>query len=276
MAAEQTGGRPLLAVRGLTKVFPGQVALDRVDLTLSAGRIRALVGQNGSGKSTLIKILAGYHRPTNCDQALLHTDAGEVPIELGDPRTPDVAGMRFVHQDLALVDTLSAVENIAIGSGFLTRGVRIDWRREEERARADVADLGFASFSVTTPVGRLAPSQRTIVALARAMRGWRDGASLLVLDEPTASLPHDDVEQLFQGIRRLRERGVAILYVSHHLDEVFEIADEVTVLRDGRVVATEPVDALTHERLIELMIGHKLETRCATAGNADTTPLLSA
>jgi len=152
MAAEQTGGRPLLAVRGLTKVFPGQVALDRVDLTLSAGRIRALVGQNGSGKSTLIKILAGYHRPTNCDQALLHTDAGEVPIELGDPRTPDVAGMRFVHQDLALVDTLSAVENIAIGSGFLTRGVRIDWRREEERARADVADLGFASFSVTTPV----------------------------------------------------------------------------------------------------------------------------
>ena len=255
--------RPLLTITGLSKVFPGQVALDGVDLELAAGRTRALVGQNGSGKSTLIKVLAGYHAPTQLDSVILHTNSGDVALDLGDPQASGEAGIRFVHQDLALVDTLSALENIALGSGFVLRSGLIDWKREAARARTDLGELGFAGFSLTTPVGQLSPAQRTIVALARAMRGWRDGASLLVLDEPTASLPYDDVEQLFDGIRRLKERGVAILYVSHHLDEVFEIADEVTVFRDGRVVTTEPVDALDHDRLIELMIGHKLETRAS-------------
>lgn len=252
---------PLLSINGLTKVFPGQVALDDVDIELTAGRTRALVGQNGSGKSTLIKILAGYHDPTSVRQALMRTAEGQRPLALGDSHAAHEAGIRFVHQDLALVDTLSTLENIALGSGYLTRRVRIDWKREAERAEADLHDLGFADFPVTAPVGSLEPSQRTAVALARAMRGWQEGASLLVLDEPTASLPHDDVERLFEAVRRLKARGVAILYVSHHLDEVFEIADEVTVLRDGKVVTTLTIGDLDRGRLIELVIGHRLKSR---------------
>jgi len=263
---------PLLSIKGLTKVFPGQVALDDVHVELTAGRTRALVGQNGSGKSTLIKVLAGYHQPTSVQSAVMSTADGQRPLALGDSNAAHEAGIRFVHQDLALVDTLSTVENIALGSGYLTRRGHIDWKGEAERARADLRDLGFPNFPVTALVGTLEPSQRTAVALARAMRGWQDGASLLVLDEPTASLPHDEVERLFEAVRRLKERGVAILYVSHHLDEVFEIADEVTVLRDGRVVATLTIGDLDRGRLIELLIGHRLESRqpaAARAGRGD-------
>jgi ribose transport system ATP-binding protein len=122
-----------------------------------------------------------------------------------------------------------------------------------------LAGLGFTDINVDVPVAMLAPSQRTAVAIARALVGWEDGAHLLVLDEPTASLPGDDVQRLFAAVRRLKERGVSILYVSHHLDEVFEIADEVTILRDGVRVTTTSIGDLDHERLIELMIGHRLE-----------------
>lgn len=266
---------PLLVIEHLSKVFPGQVALDDVDLVVGAGTTHALVGQNGSGKSTLIKVLAGYHEPTSEPTATIHTASGDRPLRLGDGTAAEAAGIRFVHQDLGLVDMLSAVENIAMGSGFLTgRMKRINWKAETRRAQADLADIGFDDFAVTAPVVTLAPSQRTAVALARAMRGWEDGATLLVLDEPTASLPDDDVQRLFDAIRRLKARGVAILYVSHHLDEVFAIADEVTVLRDGKRVATLPIGELDKGRLIELMIGHKLVTRQASEFVAGGVPLL--
>ena len=267
---------------GLSKAFPGQVALDNVDLTVRAGSTHALVGQNGSGKSTLIKILAGYHQPTGESRAVITTEGlGEHELPLGDSKAAEHAGIRFVHQDLGLVDMLSSVENIALGGGFLTRqGGRIDWKAETRRAIRDLADLGFDDFSVTIPVGMLAPSQRTAVAVARALRGWEKGttvhgwemgATLLVLDEPTASLPHTDVQRLFDAIHRLKAKGVAILYVSHHLDEVFAIADEVTVLRDGQHITTEPIGNLSHDRLIELMIGHKLVAKRNTrpAGNGN-------
>lgn len=250
---------PLLTIEHLTKVFPGQVALDDVHLTIMAGTTHALVGQNGSGKSTLIKILAGYHEPTGGPTATMHLGDALTELKLGDGRAADLAGIRFVHQDLGLVDAVSSVENLSLGGGYATRFGRINWKAETSRAAAELAALGFDDFDVRSPVGTLTPSQKTAVALARALRGWQDGATLLVLDEPTASLPGADVQRLFQAIRRLKERGVAILYVSHHLEEVFEIADEVTVLRDGRNVATLPVDDLDHERLIELMVGHVVD-----------------
>jgi ribose transport system ATP-binding protein len=262
--------QPLLTIEHLTKVFPGQVALDDVSLTINAGRTHALVGQNGSGKSTLIKILAGYHQPTGEPTATYFGSEGEgAPLQLGDGKAAESHGIRFVHQDLGLVDTLTTVENLALGTGFTTKFGRIDWKGETKRARQALADLGFDDFDVTMPIGTLAPSQKTAVALARALRGWQQDAHLLVLDEPTASLPGADVQRLFEAIRRLKSRGVAILYVSHHLDEVFEIADEVTVLRDGKRITTLDVAELNHDKLIELMIGHKVMVGSSSARRID-------
>lgn len=245
----------LLSVRGLSKTFPGQVALSDFSVDLQAGRTHALVGQNGSGKSTFIKILAGYHQPDPGSTATLNGGL----LNLGDGRAAQQAGVRFVHQDLGLVDVLSAVENISMGVGYTTkRGGRIDWKADTQRAADGLASLGFTDIDVNLPVGMLAPSQKTAVALARALDRWEESAHLLVLDEPTASLPGDDVERLFAAIRILKERGVAILYVSHHLDEVFEIGDDVTILRDGERVDTLSTSDLDHSKLIELMIGHRL------------------
>jgi len=254
----------VLRIEHLTKVFPGQVALDDVDLAVGQGSTHALVGQNGSGKSTLIKILCGYHQPTGEPRAWVHPPGSAAPRELtlGDGAAAATAGIRFVHQDLGLVDMLSAAENISLGVGYQNHGRwRINWRANSRRAEEALAELDFHDVPVDMPVGALAPSQKTAVAIARALVGWDEGASLLVLDEPTASLPGADVERLFRAVRRLKERGVAILYVSHHLDEVFAIADEVTVLRDGRRVVTQPIAELDHDRLIELMIGHTIERK---------------
>jgi ribose transport system ATP-binding protein len=184
--------------------------------------------------------------------------------------------LRFVHQDLGLVDALTTVENIALGDGFTTRWGKIDWKRDIKRSQAAMDSIGFASVDVRLPVGALAPAQKTGVALARALMGWEHNAHLLVLDEPTASLPASDVDHLFEAIRRLKARGVAILYVSHHLDEVFEIADEVSVLRDGQRVATERVADVDHDRVIELMIGHKVVQGRSSAGAVSDEVLLRA
>ena len=144
------------------------------------------------------------------------------------------------------------------------RGGRIRWRDEVRRTRESLAVLGLADIDVKAPVSELPPSQRTAVAIARALVGWEEGANLLVLDEPTATLPGDDVHRLFEVVHRLKERGVSIIYVSHHLDEVFELADRVTVLRDGKLAATVPVADLDHMRLVELIVGHHVETTTAT------------
>jgi ribose transport system ATP-binding protein len=164
-----------------------------------------------------------------------------------------------VHQDLGLVGMLSTIENLALTTGYETGfGARIHWRDEAKRARAAMSDLGFADLDVKAPVASLYPAQRTTVAIARALVGWEEGCSLLVLDEPTATLPGDDVQRLFDVIKRLKALGISILYVSHHLDEVFELADRVTVLRDACEIATRQVSELDHDSLIELIVGHAI------------------
>jgi ribose transport system ATP-binding protein len=248
--------KPILEIANLSKTFPGQVALTDVDFEVAAGEVHALVGQNGSGKSTLIKVLAGYHQPDPGASASMN---GE-PFELGNGRAAAAAGIRFVHQDLGLVDAVSTTENLALGSGYRKGGWRrIDWGAEHRSAEVALTSLGFPEFDVRSPVAVLSPAQKTVVAIARALTGWGQGAKLLVLDEPTASLPGDDVQRLFDVVKGLRSRGVSILYVSHHLDEVFELADRVTVLRDSKLVTTEPVAKLDHSRLVELIIGRRLE-----------------
>jgi ribose transport system ATP-binding protein len=250
-----------LRIEHLSKTFPGQVALDDVSIAVRQGEVHALVGQNGSGKSTLIKVLAGYHQPDPGGTAWAN---GE-PLTLGDAHGATAAGIRFVHQDLGLVASISAVENLALTNGYRTGAARrIHWRGEVTRARAAMAALGLGGIDVKAPIATLPPSQKTAVAIARALVGWEDGASMLVLDEPTATLPGADVRRLFEVVHELKAKGLSILYVSHHLDEVFELADTVTVLRDARHVDTRRVTDLDHDSLIELIVGRKVEAHSAT------------
>jgi ribose transport system ATP-binding protein len=244
---------PALTVANMSKSFAGPRVLDGVSLSVEPGEIRALVGENGSGKSTLIKILAGFHQP---DEGSAEVDGQ--PLPLGRGETSEALGLRFVHQDLGLVNNLDAVDNLALGVGYPSFRGRIRWRQERKRTRAALAELGY-DFDVRRPAGRLAMSERTALAVARALTPRQTPAKVLILDEPTANLPAAEAERLFQLARRVADSGVAVVFVSHHLDEVFELAQSVTVLRDGKHVITRPVEGLTEDHLIELVIGRKIE-----------------
>ena len=242
--------RLVLDIRNLSKTFPGTRALDAVDFDLKHGEVHALVGQNGSGKSTLIKILAGYHE---ADPGCAITLDG-ASVELHDTSAAYAAGLRFVHQDLGLVPALNAVENLALGRGYITRWAgRIDWKAERRDAETRMRAIGY-NFDVTRPVSQLAAAERTGIAIARALNQWEQ-ARILVVDEPTASLPRHEVRILFEALNRVREKGLGVLYVSHRLDEVFAIADRVSVLRDGRKVGTFPTSKLDEEQLVGLIVG---------------------
>jgi ABC-type sugar transport system ATPase subunit len=236
-----TAGGLLLDVRGLTKDFPGQRALDRVDLQVRRGEILALAGANGSGKSTLIKVLAGYHQP----------DEGEIGGACRE--------FHFIHQDLGLIGTLSAAENLALGSGY-QRGAlgRISWRRQRQRAQGAIARFD-ASFDVTLPVSELTPAERTIVAIARALDGWEDTDALLVLDEPTASLQDDEVAKLFAATRGVAAEGAGVIFVSHRIHELLALADRVAVLRDGKLAGVRDASGLTADELVELIAGRPVD-----------------
>ena len=246
---------PALQIRGLSKTFTGQRALIDLDLELEPGEIRALVGQNGCGKSTMIKVIAGYHDPDPGAEVFVDGK----PLALGVAGAGDHAGLRFVHQDLGLVPTLDALDNLAMGHGYeRNRLGLISWRREARLTRKTLRDLGY-DIDVRQPTGHLVISERTAIALARALSPRSTPPRVLVLDEPTANLPAAEIERLFGVVRSVRDRGVAVLFVSHHIDEVFTLCDNVTVLRDGRHIITRPVEGLDEDALIALMIGRKLE-----------------
>ena len=248
----------LLAIRSMSKRFAGTLALGDVDLDVRPGEIHALVGQNGSGKSTLIKVLAGFHEPEPGSSVEIEG----TPMPFGSASASLAAGLRFVHQDLGLVHSLNTVENLALGFGFDTGlGGRIRWAQSRRAAWRRMHDLGY-DVDVCRPVGELAAAERTGIAIARALH-HAEQARVLVVDEPTAVLPRAEVQILFEAIRRVRARGLGVIYVSHRLDEVFAIADRVTVLRDGRRVGTYPVDELDENGLVELMIGGELLTSLA-------------
>jgi ribose transport system ATP-binding protein len=242
-----------LLIRGLSKTFPGQVALAGVDLHLRPGEVHALLGQNGSGKSTLIKILAGVCPP---DPGGTVTVNG-VPLALGSAAAAHQAGLRFIHQDLGLVPTLDVVDNLALGQRYQARWW-LSARREAAAARSLLAELD-AGIDVGALVGQLSAAERTIVAVARALRGGVSSSGVLVLDEPTASLSGAEAARLFRLVRTVAERGAAVLYVTHRMSEVFRLADRVTVLRDGRTVLSAPAGAVTHDMLIEHIVGRPVE-----------------
>jgi ribose transport system ATP-binding protein len=251
----------LLAVAGLTKRFTGTLALDRVDFDVQPGEVHALLGENGAGKSTLIKILAGVHR----------ADHGEIRLHghIIDP-VAEKLPIAFIHQDLGLVDTMTVAENVAVLSGYPRRHGLISWHAARDAAAAALDRMG-GGVDPGIRVGNLPAAEKSIVAIARAVAIKSD---LLVLDEPTAALPEADVSRLLDVLKRLREEGIGIIYVTHRLDEVFRIANRVTVLRDGRRVSTSTIAETTPATLVHDIVGRSLsELFIKASGNVSGTVL---
>lgn len=239
----------------MSKAFSGNLALNDFNVTLMPGEIHALVGQNGCGKSTLVKCLSGYYVP---EPGAVIEVAGTV---LAPPFTPESAtrvGLRFVHQDLGLIPQLKVMENLALGNGFATNAIgSIDWA--EERARStEILERLDSPILPDVEVASLSMASRAMVALGRAIGTSSRGVSVVVLDEPSASLPMAEVGVLHDVIRRVAAAGVAVLIVSHRMPEVFELADRVTAMRDGRCVGTYDTSSLTHDRLAEIIVGRQI------------------
>ena len=241
---------PLLQARNLTKRFGGVTALRAVNFELQAGEIHALCGENGAGKSTLIKLLSGIHRHGSYEGELLV--AGRV-AEFRSIRDAEAAGIAVITQEFALVDELSVAENIFLGRPP-RRGLRVDWLEMHRRAAALLADFGLA-ISPETTVRQLGIGQKQLIEIVRAMD---KKSRVLVLDEPSAALTEQEVTVLLDHLRRLRAQGTTCIYISHKLDEVFAIADRVTVLRDGATITSLPRAEATVPLVIKHMVGRDL------------------
>jgi ribose transport system ATP-binding protein len=247
----------VISLRNLSKEFAGgRRALDGVDLDVRPGEIHGLLGQNGSGKSTLIKILAGYHAPERGAELRVNGEPISLPIAPGRFRE---LGMSFVHQNLGLSDTMSVLDNVRVGRYERGFGWRIPWRSERRGVREGLRRFGL-DLDLDTLVSDLPQGTRAVIAIARAVQeieGFERG--LLILDEPTPYLSRDAVARLFDAMRRVASENIAILFVSHRLEEVHQITDRVTVLRDGKVVATAETPGLDADDLIEMIVGRRLE-----------------
>jgi len=239
---------PFLKITGLTKSYGGVHALSGVDLDINAGSIHALMGENGAGKSTFIKCLAGVVQP---DRGEIQIDGS--PIALGDIQTSEAAGIVAMHQESTAFAHLDAVDNIFVGRE-LKRGPFLDRAGMERETRLLMDRLG-EKIDIKRPLQELSLAQRQMVGMARALS---HKSRLLIMDEPTASLSARETEALFRVMRQLQSEGVAILYISHRLEEVFELADRVTVLRDGRHVLTSDIGEVDRDALIRLMVGRDM------------------
>ncbi len=242
-------GRKILEVRNVTKTYPGVVALDNVSFDVEEGEILALIGENGAGKSTVIKTIAGAIQP----------DSGEILIDGKrftklTPTQAKEAGIGVVYQELNLVPSLSIMENIFLGDRVGGGRFGPNFREMRRRSEEIMADLGV-KIDVSTQVQMLSTAQMQIVEIAKAVV---KNCKVLIMDEPSASIPMAEVENMFRIVRRLREKGVAVIYISHRLEELFELCDRVTVFRDGRYVITRNVADITKKDLIRYMIGREL------------------
>jgi len=242
---------PIVRIAGVTKRFPGVLALDRISVDFRAGEVHAVIGENGAGKSTLMNILAGD----------IHPDEGEILIDgkrtvISSPLVSRAVGITVVYQELTLCPTMTIADNIMM-SDMAARSVATMVPREEMRreARAALARLGMGRLDPDTPVHRLSVAEMQLVEIARAVR---QNARVFVLDEPNSALSRRESERLFEVVRQLRGEGVTVIYVSHHLHEVLDLADRITVMRDGRTIETIENDNVSEERLIRAMVGRDL------------------
>src|SRR5216110_968171 len=244
-------GPTLLEMKSITKSFPGVKALDGVSFDLNQGEIHALVGENGAGKSTLIKILAGvYPHPEYGGQIILEGSERR----FANVRDSEKAGIAVIFQELSLVKELSVAENIFLGREPRRFGL-INWDVLYSRAESLLRDLHLTIDS-RAPLQNLGIGQQQLVEIAKALS---QDARILVLDEPTAALTESEVDTLFGILTRLRDRGVAMIYISHKLDEVFRISHRITVLRDGQSIGTEPTSDLNEARIIARMVGREVD-----------------
>jgi ribose transport system ATP-binding protein len=241
---------PLLRMQGVRKRFGATIALDGVDLAVDRGEVLALVGENGAGKSTLMKVLSGAYQP---DAGQMWLD--EEPYRPRDPLEARRAGVAMIYQELSLAPHLSVAENILLGLEP-RRGLLLDWGAMRRQAAEALAQVGHPDLALDLPVARLSVAERQLVEIARAVA---IGSRVLVLDEPTSSLPRDDIAHLFALVRRLRAQGHAVIYISHFLEEVKEISDRFTVLRDGRSVGEGETASAAPDQIIALMVGRKVE-----------------
>jgi ribose transport system ATP-binding protein len=241
-----------IQLRGVSKAFGPVQVLDRVDLTLAGGEIHALMGENGAGKSTLLKILSGSHR----------ADTGEIRIDgelvyIASPRAAISLGIAIIHQELNLIPQLSVTDNVFLGRERTRFGVL-----ERERMRTETTDLlariGALRIDPRQPAGALSVGRQQLVEIAAALSRQ---ARVLIMDEPTASLTDHEIETLFSIMRKLKAQGVAIVYVSHRLEEVFRICDRISVLRDGRFVGERSIAQTTFDEIVQLMVGRELKER---------------
>lgn len=240
---------PVVRLCNVSKKFPGVIAVDGVDLEIIPGEVHVVAGENGAGKSTLMKLLSQVER----------VSGGEIeisgrPMEFHGPRYAQSLGIAMVYQEFALAPHLSVTENLFLGRE-LSRGGFINRRAEKERARELLARVGL-NMDPDRPVSSLTVAEQQRVEIAKALA---IEAKVVIMDEPTATLADREIDELFSVIRELTSRGIAILYISHRLDEIFRIADRVTVMRDGRVVATLPVGELDENKLVRLMVGREVD-----------------
>ncbi|MFM5464218.1 ribose ABC transporter ATP-binding protein RbsA [Aeromonas simiae] len=241
---------PLLELTGIVKTFPGVRALDEAGLRVYPGRVMALLGENGAGKSTLMKVLTGIYQ---ADSGTL-TYRGQ-PIAFRGPRESQDQGISIIHQELNLLPELSIAANIFLGREPRTRFGNIDHRALRERAASLLSRLGVR-HGPDTRLGDLSIGEQQMVEIAKALSF---DASVIIMDEPTDALTDTETEQLFKVIRELRAQGCGIVYISHRLKEIFQICDDVTVLRDGKWIGECPVSDLDEDRLIEMMVGRRLD-----------------
>jgi len=255
-----------IVMENISKAFAGSIALDDVSLTLEPGSVHALMGENGAGKSTLMKILAGVHQP----------DAGSMKYDeqekvFANPKYALSFGISTVFQELSLLPNLTIAENMFLGREPVTKLGGIDYSRINKDTSKALAELEL-NLDPRTLISDLSIAERQFVEIAH---GIKADAAIFVLDEPTAALNAADVEILNRHIRRLKEEGKAIVYISHRMDEIFEICDTVTVLKDGRFVGTEPLSNMTPDSLISMMVGRELEDLFPERANGEGPALLN-
>jgi ABC-type sugar transport system ATPase subunit len=257
---------PLVSLRGISKAFPGVQALDNVSFDVLAGETHVLMGENGAGKSTLMKILSGAYQP---DSGSIEVNGRAVRIS--DPVAGQALGIAMIYQELTVLDNLDVGRNIMLGQEP-TRLGQMQWGKLYDEAARVLADLHL-KIAPRTPLASLAISERQMVEIARAARR---NPQIIVMDEPTSSLTQSEEETLFALIRRLKEKGVGIVYISHRMEEVFKLADRITVLRDGKHIDTRSAHDYTRAQLIEQMVGRKVESIAATEGRSAGAPILEA
>ncbi|MEU5397536.1 sugar ABC transporter ATP-binding protein [Streptomyces tibetensis] len=242
---------PLLALRGIGKSFLGVRVLDGVDLQVRPGEVHAVVGENGAGKSTLMKVVSGVHQP---DEGTVEFDGA--PRTFRGPREAQQAGVGTVHQELTLLPERTVAENVWLGREPLRRGL-VDRRAMLSHTAGLLASIGEGSLPPDTRVGRLGVAQQQVVEIVKALAL---DARLLIMDEPTAALADHEVGQLYALVRRLQEQGIGVLYVSHRLKEVFDLSSRITVLKDGRAVATLDTADTSADQLVHHMVGRELSS----------------